>query len=44
MMTENCADILRFFRSYRLSSASNNFIILKEANDTFEENIESIIT
>jgi hypothetical protein len=38
MMTENCTDILRFFRSYRLSSASNDFIILEKVKDTFEEN------
>jgi hypothetical protein len=30
MMTEICTDILRFFRSYRLSSTSNDFIILRE--------------
>jgi hypothetical protein len=43
MMTENYADILRVFRSYRLSSASNDFIVLKRLNDIFEENAERII-
>jgi hypothetical protein len=43
MMTENYADILRVFRSYRLSSASNDFIVLKRINDTFEKNVEKLI-
>ena len=30
LMSENCADILRVSRSYRLSSASNDFAIPEE--------------
>ena len=37
MKTENCADVLGVL-SYRLSSASNDFIILEKVKDTFEEN------
>ncbi len=36
-----CLHPQRLFRSYRLSSASNDFIVLMRLNHTFEENAEN---
>jgi hypothetical protein len=36
-----CLHPQRLFRAYRLSSASNDFIVLMRLNHTFEENAEN---